>query len=189
MLMPKFPMLVVVTVAGLALAGCTKVTTGQAGVSSSNGSPSATTAAAPCPKPVSARKGAVDDQLTFEGLNRTYRVWVPATYSGDVALPIIVNYHGTGGDPQSIDDFSSNLSAKANARNYIVVAPQGDKAGGETARWTVPGIGTTPDDVSFTNAMLDKLSSEFCIDQKRIFGETWHILNENPLGLNSLNNI
>lgn len=169
MLMPKFPTLVVVTVAGLALAGCTKVTTGQAGVSSPNGSPTATTAAAPCPKPVSARKGAVDDQLTFEGLNRTYRVWIPATYSGDVALPIIVNYHGTGGDPQSIDDFSSNLSAKANARNYIVVAPQGDKAGGETARWTVPGIGTTPDDVSFTNAMLDKLSAEFCIDQKRIF--------------------
>ena len=145
--MSKFRTLVIVTVAGLALAGCTTVTTGQPEVSSPAGSSSATTAAAPCPKPASARKGAVDDQLPFGGLNRTYRVWVPANYSGDVALPIIVNYHGAGGDPQSIDDFSSNLSVKANARNYIVVAPQGDTAGADTARWTVPGIGTTPDDV------------------------------------------
>ncbi|HAS08596.1 MAG TPA: hypothetical protein DCR52_05105, partial [Actinobacteria bacterium] len=61
MFMPKFPTLVLVVIAGLVLAGCTKVTTGQAGVSSPLGSPSATNAASPCPKPVSARKGAVDD--------------------------------------------------------------------------------------------------------------------------------
>jgi len=167
--MPKPPMLVVLTVCGLALAGCAKSTTAQPLVTSPTGPPSATTAAAPCPATVTSRKGALDDQLTFEGLNRTYRVWIPATYSGDVALPIIVNYHGTGGDPQSIDDFSSNLSAKANARNYIVVAPQAEKAEKSAVAWTIPGISTTPDDVSFTNAMLDKLSSEFCIDQNRIF--------------------
>jgi len=152
----------------LALAGCSSVTTGKATVTSSSSS-GTTAAALACPSPASARKGTIDDQITFEGLNRTYRLWIPQTYDGSAALPIIVNYHGTGGDPQSIDDFSSNLSVKANSRSYIVVAPQGDKGDAVTPRWTVPGIGTTPDDVSFTNAMLDKISSEFCVDQKRIY--------------------
>ena len=152
----------------LALAGCSSVTTGKATVTSSS-SPGTTTAALACPSPASARKGTIDDQITFEGLNRTYRLWIPQTYDGSTALPIIVNYHGTDGTPQSVDDFSSNLSVKANSRSYIVVAPQAEKAGKSSVAWTVPGISTSPDDVSFTNAMLDKISSEFCIDQKRIF--------------------
>jgi polyhydroxybutyrate depolymerase len=111
----------------------------------------------------------VDDSVVVGGLKRTYRLWVPQTYTGTTPLPIIVNYHGTGGDPQSVDDFSSNLSQKANARNYLVVSPQADKGDSSTVRWSVPGIGTVPDDVAFTNAMLDKIASEFCVDAKRIY--------------------
>lgn len=162
---------VLATAAGLA--ACSTVTTGAGSVTSASG---ATTAPAPaataatvsaCPAQVSARKGVIDDSVQSDGIKRTYRLWVPANYTGTTALPIIVNYHGTGGSPESIDEFSSNLSQRANARNYLVVAPQAQTGGSTAIRWTVPGFGTTPDDVAFTNAMIDKIATEFCVDPKR----------------------
>lgn len=158
-----------------ALAGCGSVTTGQPTVSGAGATTAAppqaaavpTTPAVACPAQVSARKGAIDDTVVVNGENRTYRLWVPATYDGTTALPIVVNYHGTGGSPESIDAFSSTLSQKGNARGYLVVAPQALTGGSTAIRWTVPGFGTTPDDVAFTNAMLDKIAAEFCVDPKR----------------------
>ncbi len=156
----------------LLMAGCSGVTSGAPSVTAkSDGANTTIGAAAPvvCPSTVSTRRGKIQDSVSFEGLNRTYTVWVPQNYTGTTPLPVIVNYHGTGGTPDAIDAFSSNLSEKANARGYIVVAPQATANGTTTARWTVPGIGTEPDDVSFTNYMVDKIASEFCVNPKRVY--------------------
>lgn len=166
----------VIVLAAAMLAGCSTVTTGTGSVtavgSAAPATPAPQVSAAPvsaCPAQVSSRKGAIDDTVQASGGNRTYRLWVPANYTGTTPLPIIVNYHGTSGDSQGIDDFSSNLSQRANARNYLVVAPQAQTGNGATIRWTVPGFGKEPDDIQFTGAMLDKIAAEFCIDPKRVY--------------------
>jgi polyhydroxybutyrate depolymerase len=170
-----------VLIAGLLLvAGCGGVTAGEATIGGS-GAPVATDAAAPqvtvsCPTPKPGG-GVVDATVnvpppgTFDpaGDARTYRLWVPPNYTGTEPLPLIVNYHGTGGTPEAIDAFSSTLSQKANARGYLVVAPQALAGQASTTRWVVPGFGTAPDDIAFTNAMLDAIAAQYCVDTERIY--------------------
>jgi polyhydroxybutyrate depolymerase len=144
---------------------------GTPGAATTAPTAAATSPAAPaaCSVPAGAATGAVDGSVQSSGGERTYRLWVPTSSTGTQPLPLIVNYHGTGGDPQSIDDFSSNLSQKANARNYLVVAPQGLKGGSTAIRWAVPGFGREPDDIQFTNDMLDQIATQYCVDPSRIY--------------------
>jgi polyhydroxybutyrate depolymerase len=161
--------------AALLLAGCGGgVSAGTATVDGSGASGGG--AAASCPTPATGQT-VIDATVnvappgTFDpaGDARTYRLWLPADYTGTEPLPLIVNYHGTGGDPQSIDSFSSDLSSKAGARGYIVAAPQALSGQATTARWVVPAFGTAPDDIAFTNAMLDQIAQTYCVDTARVF--------------------
>lgn len=176
--------------ASLALAGCGGgVTAGQATV---NGTPAAAgsaidpagiqtepgaAAASACAPGRPGQTGTLQRTVTVAppgsfnpaGDQRTYTLWVPATYDPTKGAPLIVNYHGTSGTPAGIDAFSSNLSQKANARGYIVAAPQAITGGKAAVAWSVPGFGTTPDDVAFTRAMLDQIGSEYCVDPKRMY--------------------
>lgn len=170
-----------------ATVACGSVTTGESTVTGAQGGGSAATPAvslaptnaapAACAPGKRGAPGQSDGTVfvappgTFSpaGDQRTYRIWVPANYSPTTPAPVIVNYHGTGGTPQSIDDFSSNLSQKANARGYIVVAPQALSGQATTERWVVPGFGTSPDDVAMTRALLTQISDQYCVDPKRVY--------------------
>lgn len=170
--------------ASLALAvtgACSSVTPGEpvvSGVASGSTSPdSPGTPTVACEPGKTGPTGASDGTVavappgTFDtaGDQRTYRIWVPADYSPTTGAPVIVNYHGTGGTPEGVDAFSSDLSQKANARGYIVVAPQALSGQASTARWVVPGFGTTPDDVAMTRALLAQIQNDYCVDTQRQF--------------------
>jgi polyhydroxybutyrate depolymerase len=176
------PVAAAAAVAFLALTGCSSVQTGQATVSGSGAAPAAATPAsttpapqvAACPTPAAVATGTgspvVDGTVTVAGAARTYRLWLPTTtgYDGSKPVPLILNYHGTGGTPQNQEDFSA-VAAKANPRGYLVAGLQALDGGATTPRWTVPGIGTEPDDVAFTNAVIDDLSTKYCVDAARIY--------------------
>jgi polyhydroxybutyrate depolymerase len=55
---------------------------------------------------------------------RTYRVFVPSGYEPDTAYPLVMLFHGWGGDE---NEFLAdpNVTLLADQRGYIVVAPQG----------------------------------------------------------------
>ena len=38
----------------------------------------------------------VESGFTFEGLNRTYRLYVPSGYNSQQAVPLLLNLHGYG---------------------------------------------------------------------------------------------
>jgi polyhydroxybutyrate depolymerase len=176
---------VVALVAVAALAACSSVTAGEATVGSPGEGGTASSAAS-CPTPaataattapVTGTTRVVEGQLTVPppgtfnpaGDTRTYTLWLPADYDGTTPLPLVVNYHGTGGTPATIDEFSSTLSEKAAARDMIVVAPQGLDGEAVTSRWVVPGFGTAPDDIAFTDALIDDLATTYCIDRSRVY--------------------
>jgi polyhydroxybutyrate depolymerase len=174
----------IVALALATTAACSSVTAGEPSVTNAQGASSTQApGSAPAPTGGACAPGktgapgqsdatvAVPPPGTFNpaGDQRAYRIWVPANYSPTTPAPVIVNYHGTGGTPEAIDAFSSNLSQKANARGYIVVAPQALSGEATTARWVVPGFGATPDDVAMTRAMLAQVGEQYCVDPKRIY--------------------
>ena len=114
----------------------------------------------------------VYDSLNFKGLERTYLIHVPPGYVNTKPASLILALHGGFGSAVNIEN-QSLLSIKADEANFIVVYPEGIKVLG-IRTWNAGGCcGTAEsfniDDVGFIDALIEKLSSEYNIDQKRIF--------------------
>ncbi|HMP77414.1 MAG TPA: PHB depolymerase family esterase [Kiritimatiellia bacterium] len=118
-----------------------------------------------------------DHRYTIQhgGRERWFTVHVPASYSPDKAVPLVMNLHGGAGNPnQQRDD--SRLDAVADANGFIVVYPAGT---GRMSRerlltWNI-GEGDTyatkenVDDIGFLRAVLDHVAANFAVDEKRIY--------------------
>ncbi len=63
-------------------------------------------------------------QMTDQNVTRTYRVFVPSGYKPGIAYPLVMVFHGWGGDENEFLG-DSNVTTLADQRGYIVVAPRG----------------------------------------------------------------
>lgn len=62
--------------------------------------------------------------MTDQSVTRFYRVLVPSHYKPGSALPLIIVFHGWGGDENEFLD-DAHVTSLADERNYIIVAPRG----------------------------------------------------------------
>jgi polyhydroxybutyrate depolymerase len=63
-------------------------------------------------------------QVTDQNIARTYRILVPSRYKPGSAYPLIMVYHGWGGDENEFLA-DKDVAVLADERGYIVVAPRG----------------------------------------------------------------
>ena len=63
-------------------------------------------------------------QLVDQGITRVYRLSVPASYRPDVPHPLVLLFHGWGGDENEFLG-ESKVTTLADERGYILVAPRG----------------------------------------------------------------
>ncbi len=113
--------------------------------------------------------GVNDYQVTFQGLERDFIVYVPESYNHQNPSPILFVFHGFGGSNDLIMSYSGfNLIAEQ--ENFIVVYPKGSDFWG-IPHWNVGGwtINSTTDDVSFVNFLIDLISDEYNTDQNRLY--------------------
>lgn len=107
-------------------------------------------------------------------LPRRYLVHVPANYDATKATPVIIAFHGGGGNPASMVRLSG-LNAKSEQAGFIVVYPFGTGRlenqlltfnGGECCGYAMQN---KIDDVAFTRALLDDLATVANVDAARVF--------------------
>ena len=106
--------------------------------------------------------GLLPFDLSVGGATRHYQLFVPASYDGSAPLDLVFVFHGLGGDGSQIRAYLS-LESVADGE-ALFVYPDGvaqAAAGGETA-WAAT-------DLSFLDAMIDEVSSLYCVDAERIF--------------------
>lgn len=108
-------------------------------------------------------------QMTHGGQNRQYIVYIPASYDGSQAVPLMLNFHGYTQIAGSYMG-ETGMTAVADTAGFILVFPQGSLFFGNT-HWKVGSWtnGSTADDLGFTAAMIDALAAEYSIDLSRVY--------------------
>tara|TARA_B100000900_G_scaffold55828_1_gene41693 strand:- start:9066 stop:10118 length:1053 start_codon:yes stop_codon:yes gene_type:complete len=94
---------------------------------------------------------------------REYSIYVPATYNSSIATPILLSFHGGGGDGLSMMLGTNDMRPIADTANFIAVYPSG--SGGA---W-MHKAPTNYNDIYFVEAIIDTLSSQFNIDNNRVY--------------------
>jgi polyhydroxybutyrate depolymerase len=132
-----------------------------------------------CPTPM-LDAGDSTNTLTFDGGGRTYNVHIPAGLDLSKPAPLVFAFHGGG---QSISQFEGfvHMVPKSDSAGFILVEAEGTIAlpgltPGTLDVWNAGNccelaaqINTNVDDVGFVRAMIDKITSQVCVDPKRIF--------------------
>jgi polyhydroxybutyrate depolymerase len=110
----------------------------------------------------------INGTIIHDGIVRTYKLYVPALYSGNVPVPLLLNFHGyTSNSNEQM--FYGDFRNIADTANFLVVHPQGTLDNTNTTHFNVGWGGSTVDDVGFTEALIDSLSDAYSIDQNRIY--------------------
>src|SRR5438874_6837595 len=105
-----------------------------------------------------------------------YRVYVPTSYTGSKAYPLIVALHGLGGTEDAFfDGYNKVLPPLAESHGYIVAAPLGYRVDGSYG-W---GLGTPPADPTTRRTqelseqdvmqVLQRVRQQYKIDENRIY--------------------
>ncbi|WP_282087271.1 T9SS type A sorting domain-containing protein [Aquimarina algiphila] len=109
----------------------------------------------------------INATLQHDGKTRQYRLYVPQSYDATKPVPLILNYHG----------FTNNINTQYNQSDFrqlaednqfIFVTPQG--LGGFFSGWAINNnFGGNEDDLGFSDALINKIQSDFNINEKRIY--------------------
>ena len=105
-----------------------------------------------------------------------YRMYVPTSYNGSKAYPLIVALHGLGGTEDAFfDGYNKALPPLAESHGYIVAAPLGYRVDGSYG-W---GLGTPPSDPNTRRTqelseqdvmqVLQRVRQQYKIDDARIY--------------------
>jgi polyhydroxybutyrate depolymerase len=123
---------------------------------------------------VKLRAGDYTRTLRVGDLERRYRIYIPAKYNATKPTPVVVVFHGGGGNPESMIRLTG-MNAKADESGFIVVYPFGTGQlanslltfnGGECCGYAMQN---KVDDVGFTRELLDDLSKVANVDADRVF--------------------
>ena len=109
----------------------------------------------------------INATLQNDGRTRQYRLYVPSTYDANKPTPLILNFHGFTNNIE-IQYNQSNFQRLAEENQFIFVTPQG--LGGFFAGWAINNsFGGNADDLGFSDALIDRIQSEYNINEKRIY--------------------
>ena len=111
------------------------------------------------------------ETLTVGGVQRSYVLYVPASYTPGTPVPLLFNFHGytsNANQQMAYGDFRPI----AEAAGFLVAHPEGlPLPGTGQPHWNVGGWTTASqsDDLGFTDAMIAEISANYSIDERRIY--------------------
>ncbi len=115
-----------------------------------------------------------EHHFRHDGYKRTYLVHTPPNYSKERQWPVILNFHGGGGNIEA-SVRGTNMNETADKHGFIVVYPEG------TGKWKfhVWNAGhccgsaaedqDNVDDVGFVDELIDRLIKDYNVDPKRVY--------------------
>lgn len=113
--------------------------------------------------------GRYEEKVTVDGVERTYILRVPKSYSPSKKTPLVVVYHGYTGSGAEAEIYT-RFGEKAEAEGFIAVFPDGT---GKPRGWNAGFMNLTgsakSDEVKFTTQLLDQVEKEVSVDEDRVY--------------------
>ncbi|MBR9920320.1 MAG: T9SS type A sorting domain-containing protein [Bacteroidetes bacterium] len=111
----------------------------------------------------------INGTLMHDNIEREYILYIPEIYDPETPTPLVFSFHGYSSNATLQMNYA-NFTSIADTAGFILVHPQGTLLNGIT-HWNVGGwtIGSTVDDVGFTEALIDSLSNAYNINPDRIY--------------------
>jgi polyhydroxybutyrate depolymerase len=108
-------------------------------------------------------------KINHDGLERQYLIYISNSYNGQSKLPLMINFHGFGGEVNDHLAYT-DMRSLADSENFILIYPQGSELGGYS-HWNAALNGgdnkSTVDDLGFVEALIN-LHSDI-VNLKRVY--------------------
>ncbi len=123
------------------------------------------------------RPGDYERSLQHDGISRRYRIHVPRGYKATQPAPLVVAFHGGGGDMDYMaQDKYYGLISKSDVEGFVLVFPNGYSKfrSGKFATWNAGACCANArdkniDDVGFVRSMIAQVAAELNINRARIY--------------------
>lgn len=107
--------------------------------------------------------------MMHDGIERSYRLYVPDVYTGNESVPLLFNLHGYTSNAFEQEVYG-DFRPIADTANFILVHPDGTEDMSGTTFWNAFGSPSeTVDDIGFLSALIDTLAEDHNIDMSRVY--------------------
>ncbi|HQW45888.1 MAG: T9SS type A sorting domain-containing protein [Bacteroidetes bacterium] len=107
------------------------------------------------------------DSFVHGGLMRTYRLYIPAIYNANNAVPVVLNLHGyTSNGLQQ--ELYADFRPIADTANFIIAHPDGTFDATNNRFWNVFGLSPV-DDNGFLTALLDTIATHYTVNPNKVY--------------------
>ncbi|MHA2335468.1 MAG: extracellular catalytic domain type 1 short-chain-length polyhydroxyalkanoate depolymerase, partial [Candidatus Hodarchaeales archaeon] len=114
------------------------------------------------------------EHMIVNGKSRSYLIRLPANYSKEVELPLVLALHGASSDAKKFES-NSGFTELAEKENFIVVYPNGNgPLPYSLLTWNAGyccyySVDNNIDDLSFIKELLDHVQNTYAVDATRIY--------------------
>ena len=110
--------------------------------------------------------------ILHNGKEREYLVYVPSSYNETANHPLLLNFHGFGGNAKDYFEYESDFRDVAELEGVILVYPQGSLLSGFSV-WNAAPFAednkTDLDDIGFIETLIVELQDQLSIDPERVY--------------------
>ena len=112
----------------------------------------------------------INSSLTHNGITRNYILFIPGSYDPATPAPLVFSFHGYSSNA-ALNMNYTGFTAISDTAGFILVHPDGTLDATGTPHWNVGGwtVGSTTDDIGFTDQMITEISNDYNINSDRIY--------------------
>jgi polyhydroxybutyrate depolymerase len=118
------------------------------------------------PVPDKVQENTIARQVQVADIDRTYRLHIPPGTPASQARPLVIAFHGSGGDGMGMEQLTG-LSDVADRKGFLVAYPDGLRKIW-SSRWD-PWYDAATDDTAFIKQMIADIQRDYAVDAKRIY--------------------
>jgi polyhydroxybutyrate depolymerase len=120
-----------------------------------------------CPSPALA-PGSSKITLQSSGVERSANLYLPAGYDGKSAVPLVMVFHGYLENAEQVEGLTG-LDAVADQNGVALAYAQGLDTSWNAGKCCGTSASVQRPDVQFVSDLIDQISTEVCVDPKRVY--------------------